>query len=419
MTNMFRNLKQTQLGIPGKGHTQLNSSRISLFILWFVVFFSLWCFSISCNSRQEDKSVAPDLSGCEQGESIIPMQYAQRISAWRGDGYVRVLVSAMDSQSVSLGYLLVDRHAAIPPECFADYTRIEVPVQKVICVSTTHAALFTALKRQDAIAGLSWAESIYDPILRDRLARGELREISREGSLDLETILDLEPGLVMTYLTADPEYGEFYKMKELGIPALAIAEFMENHPLGQAEWLRLAGWLLGMEYQADSVFEQVATRYQKLKSDASAMTYHPTVFTGLDYQGSWTVPKAGSFAATYIRDAGGRYCWEDVSGTGSMPVDFEVVLERASLADYWLNPGAARSLSSLADRDPRLRHFLAWKNGAVYNNDARMSSGGGNDYWESAIVHPDRVLADLIRILESRSLQEPDSLLYYRKLPVK
>ncbi len=38
------------------------------------------------------------------------------------------------------------------------------------------------------------------------------------------------------------------------------------------------------------------------------------------------------------------------------------------------------------------------KKNKVYNNNLRLTPEGGNDYWESAVVHPDIVLRDLIKI---------------------
>ena len=40
-----------------------------------------------------------------------------------------------------------------------------------------------------------------------------------------------------------------------------------------------------------------------------------------------------------------------------------------------------------------------------------MSKNGGNDYWESGVVHPERLLADLIHIMHPDML--PDRELYY------
>jgi iron complex transport system substrate-binding protein len=55
------------------------------------------------------------------------------------------------------------------------------------------------------------------------------------------------------------------------------------------------------------------------------------------------------------------------------------------------------------------------KNGHVFNNDARSSLAGGNDYWESGTVRPDLVLADLIEVFHPDLLTD-HSFVYYRQL---
>ena len=50
------------------------------------------------------------------------------------------------------------------------------------------------------------------------------------------------------------------------------------------------------------------------------------------------------------------------------------------------------------------------------DSNARLNAHKANDYWESGVVEPDVVLADMIKILHRELL--PDHLLkYYRRLP--
>jgi iron complex transport system substrate-binding protein len=376
----------------------------------------------SCRPEHKEASEQTSADACSallEAEEPIRLWHATRLQAWKGPGYVRVWIQAMDSAAATeagYGYLLLDSTASVSADCFLEYARVNVPLRRAVCVSTTHAAMFARLDCRELLVGLSWLDNLYDPGLRERAADGSLREISREGDLNLEVIVDLEPGLVLTYLTADPEYGDFDKMREMGVPAMPVAEFLEPHPLGQAEWIRLGGWLLGRERQADSLYDQVRAAYRQARDQAQAAATRPTVFTGMDYQGNWTVPRGGSFAAVYLQDAGADYVWADVPGAGSYAVDFEAVLDRAGQADYWIHPGAARSRSAMVALDARLRHLEAWQKSRVYNNDARLSPGGGNDYWESAILRPDLVLKDLIAIFHPEIMPQ-HSLVYYRKLP--
>jgi iron complex transport system substrate-binding protein len=52
----------------------------------------------------------------------------------------------------------------------------------------------------------------------------------------------------------------------------------------------------------------------------------------------------------------------------------------------------------------------------VYNNNARIGPGGGNDYWEGGTARPDLVLADLISIFHPKLVPDHERI-WYRKLP--
>ena len=83
-----------------------------------------------------------------------------------------------------------------------------------------------------------------------------------------------------------------------------------------------------------------------------------------------------------------------------------------SESDIWLNVGQCQTLDELADIAP---HFMATDvvlDGCVYNNDKRRTPAGGSDFWESAIVHPDVVLNDLVGIFSGND----DELYYHRRL---
>jgi iron complex transport system substrate-binding protein len=65
--------------------------------------------------------------------------------------------------------------------------------------------------------------------------------------------------------------------------------------------------------------------------------------------------------------------------------------------------------------DERLKNIKALRVGEVYNNNARVTNQGGNDYWESGVIHPHVILKDLIKIFHPGLLPEHD-LVYYQLL---
>lgn len=116
-----------------------------------------------------------------------------------------------------------------------------------------------------------------------------------------------------------------------------------------------------------------------------------------------------------IADAGGNYLWSDVPQTGSLPLSLEQVLARASDADIWLNQPLVFSMKQLLAADPRYSAFKAYQTGSVYNNTKNRNTFGYSDYWESGMIHPERILSDLIKIFHGDSLSK-SSLYYYEQL---
>ena len=119
--------------------------------------------------------------------------------------------------------------------------------------------------------------------------------------------------------------------------------------------------------------------------------------------------------AQAIADAGGDYVFSDDRSFGGVPKDFESVYFRAGSADFWLNPGPFRSLSSLLELDERFNRFKAFGKGGVFNNTLRVNVHGGNDIWERGTLHPEEVLADLIAIMHPKLLPKHE-FVYYERL---
>ena len=72
-------------------------------------------------------------------------------------------------------------------------------------------------------------------------------------------------------------------------------------------------------------------------------------------------------------------------------------------------------MAELNAMNPRFGSIPPVRNGNVYNNNARTTPEGGSDFWESGVLRPDRVLADLGHIFYPE-LSETDELYYYRQL---
>lgn len=106
-----------------------------------------------------------------------------------------------------------------------------------------------------------------------------------------------------------------------------MIEWMETNPLGRAEWIKVLGYLFDKEKEADSIFQMVEKNYLAIKNQTKRQKVRPQILHGEEYNGVWYVAGGQSYIAQIYKDAGADYLWKDNDKTGSLPIDFEMVLK--------------------------------------------------------------------------------------------
>lgn len=311
-------------------------------------------------------------------------------------------------------YILVQCGTPAPQE-FKPTQIINIPVNSVIALSNTHLPHLVSLNVVDKLVGVNDINRANTSQVQEKIKAGKIESVGNGSSLNIEKIIELNPDLVTTYGTGNPQTDSYPKLAEAGLKVAINAEYRENSPMGRSEWLKFTGLFFNREEQAEKVFSQINQNYQKMVTKAQAIKKRPQVFTGFNFKGTWYAPGCKSYVAQYLTDAGADLiCIEN--SEGSTPIAFENMFARAANADYWFNGSQEwKSLADIIADDKRYGEFKAFKIGNVYNNNLRLNPGGGNDYWESGIINPDVVLADLIKILHPQVLPN-HQLFYYRKL---
>jgi iron complex transport system substrate-binding protein len=308
-------------------------------------------------------------------------------------------------------YLLVNRNDSVPPHD-SETRVIRVPIQKIVCTSTTHIPLLDYLEETNSLAGFPTLDYISSESMRKRIDAGDVTELGVDKGIDLERIAVLRPDLVMGY-TMTSDYGQFKKIEDLGIPVVLNGDYLEKHPLGRAEWIKFMALFFQKEDLADSVFSAIEKNYLEAKSFKATAASRPTVMSGIVYGDAWYLPGGKNYAATLLGDAGCQYLWEDDDSHGYLQLSFEKVYEKAHDADLWIGTGNFADLASLRNADERYAQFKPFKSGNVYTNDARHGAKGGSEFLELGYVRPDLILKDLVKIAHPDAL--PDYELYFHK----
>jgi iron complex transport system substrate-binding protein len=361
---------------------------------------------VACKDRQS-RSIS-------SSTSLTP-KYAKGFWVEDKGDYRDVFVQqSADSAGPVIQYRLIEKTSSNSNQSMAGITTIEVPISTIVCTSTTHIPLLDYLGESEKLIGFPSTQYISSSITRKRIDEGFVKELGKDNSLNIELLAQLRPSLVMAY-TLGNDLGHLKKIQELGIPVVINAEYLEQHPLGRAEWIKFMALFLGKETMADSVFSAIEREYLKVKSEVENLANKPTILTGIPYGGTWYLPGGQNYAARFFADAGCQYLWRDDPSSGFLQLSLETVYEKASRADYWIGVGSFETYSDLKAADERFSKFRAWQSHHVYNYNGRIGATGGNEYLELGYLRADLILKDLIQITHPTQYPNPN-LFFYRAL---
>jgi len=339
----------------------------------------------------------------------------------RGGATIARVLHPWRGASRSCTDVFIPRGAARPSDAERDAVIVETPVRKAAAFSASYVAAIEALGEIDSLAGVDNASYVYSEKARARLAAGLARETSRNWMPDVELLASIAPDVVFSYATGN-EWDSHQALSRAGLTVAVCAEWMEDSPLGRAEWLKFFALFYGKSKEADAAFDAIERAYESARASAAVAMKgrkKPVVLVNAPFQGAWNVPGGRSYLAALVRDAGGDYLWADDPGSGALSLSMEAAYERALGATVWINPGTAASLSELQATDRRFAGIPALARGAVFSNTRKTLPSGANDYFEGAAFSPHILLSDLAAVFAaagSDPVKEPASLEYYRLL---
>jgi iron complex transport system substrate-binding protein len=374
---------------------------------FFKIFYSfiICVVALSCDNTTNPTK----LSGI-----IQKPQYAQGFFVESYQDYQILHISKpYTDKTDTLRYILCKDKKRIPSR-YRNLPHIVTPIQKIITTSTTHLALLEALDGLELLTASSSLDYAYSPKIQKMLQSGKVVKLS-DQNIDIEKIIALKPDVLMVSGMESSQMAAYQKIQQAGIPILVNSEWLEQHPLGKAEWIQVMGLLLGKHAKSKDFFEDITQKYNHLKQLVQKVSPKKMVAIGVPNKDTWYVPAGESFGSVFLKDAGVAYAFSDTKGIGSLQLSKEIVFEKFIQADVWLNAEVPTHTQQSIFCD--FRQFKAVKNKQVYDRQKRLSKNGGNDYWESGVLHPEKVLSDLIQILYPELLPN-DSLYYHRRIPI-
>ena len=358
-----------------------------------ILFLYLILFLVNCTPR-EKRPASKTLSG-----KTIPVNYAKGFTITNYGNYrkITVLNPWEKSSGIRFEYYLIDRSKNIPSGLEKKQI-IRTPVKRVICLSTSHIGFLSSLKETASLKAVSGAGFVSDPDVQKGVLSKEIGDVGYDQGINYELILSLKPDLIMAYGVGGEVTGFINKLRDLGLNVILNGEYLEDSPLAKAEWIKFVGEFYNKDKDANDYFTDVEKNYNRIRQTIAGIKTRPVVLTGLSYKDSWWMAGGHSNLAALIHDAGGEFLWADNTSRDAFVVSLEEVVIRSAKADIWINCSTINTIDELISTDSRFASFPQVQKKAIFNNNLKISPGGGNDYWEQGVVRPDLILSDLVKI---------------------
>lgn len=363
--------------------------------LFFILTFSI--LFIRCQSNKESTINKVDTS-------II--KYAKGFEIIDNDGYKTLIIKAAYQNSTeTFEYTIVNKNSELELENLKG-VKIETPINKIVVTSTTHIPMVELLNEEKTIIGFPFSRYVSSEKTRALIDNGSITEIGNQNDLNTEILLDLFPELVVGYAVSSTSK-TYNTIEKSGIPVIYNGDWLEETPLGKAEWIKFFGLLYNKEKEADSIFKSIEKNYLEAKALALKSTSKPTVLSGaVMSKDIWNLPAGESFVATFLKDANTNYLWKDTSGKGSLSLSFESVFDKAQNAELWLAPGYFNSKEQMLQSNSLYEKFNAFENDNIYSPTLKKGKTGGVIYYELATTRPDLVLKDIVKIAHPELLKD-------------
>ena len=380
----------------------MKTEEFATVILKASMFVAIFCACSGRNVRQQTMDAV-----CEDSTVAVHVDYATEFTV-RDSADVRLVCIGGDDR-----FALVKSGDVQVPE---GYTKVQVPIQRTICMTALQLSNFTILDAHDVVKGITGTKNLFNDDINQRAKDGRIVKIGMEGEFDTELILAANPDVIFI---SPSKRGGYDAIRETGITLVPHLGYQELDPLGQAEWVKLVGMFIGKEREANEVFAGIEHRYNELKEKVERLkgeeVQYPTVFSGEMHYGTWHAVGGKNYLAQIFKDAGATYVIDDEETSGEN-LEFEKMYALAANADYWriLNsfPGEF-SYEALKASEPRNELFKAFKEKKVIYCNMKQTP-----YYEISPVMPDVLLKDLVAVFHPELVEDDYQPTFYRLLRI-
>ena len=367
----------------------------------------------ACGSGQQTDPASGPATG---GESI-PVNHARYLTLERHPGFVLARLRAPvadqsggQAQEQSALVVLAPREGPEPVLTgeLRSATIVRTPVRRVAVNASPDEVFLTQLGMRDTLVAVGGRVS-YDDTVRQAVIEGRIGQIGYNWHAppNLDVVVAARPDVFLMRLSDLSHTPALDRARSLGISV--VPTFAEDEPtyLGRAEWIRLHGLLTGREAAADRLFASIVAEIDRLKSLAATRPAVPVLWTYPNGGDRWVTTVRGSENA-YLVDAGGRNLLardEDPMKYSSETLSTEAILPVAPQARVWI----LGDIHAVPPRSTTVEAASpAFAEGRLFANTGQTNSrADAYDWYQTAVVRPDWVLADFVKALHPDLVAQP------------
>ena len=277
---------------------------------------------------------------------------------------------------------------------------------KLVCFSTTHIAFCDKIERINNICGIP-DTNYYNKVDIFRKLKQEVEIITLANSPKTEKIISLMPDFITT---SEYQKSNFLSLENAGIKCIPILEYLETHPLGRAEWLKLFAFLFDELELANEICTGIFKRYNDIAAEQRNITTKPSIFDCMEYHAYWYAAGGRSYIAAFYKDAGFDYIFADDTHAGSFPISSEIAIAKGAATEFWrivFPTNTELVIDDVINQNYLYKSFSAVKSGKVI-----ACNPSTTQYYIEDILEPEVVLQDLINC----RLGDDAGGMYYRLL---
>ena len=322
---------------------------------------------------------------------------------------------------------LTHSHSDSPTVSYA-VSLSKINPERIALLSTTHSYFINALNGMNNVCGVTYADRIQLTNLQEQIQNGRTQNLTKNGDVNQEDLLMLNP----TVLFSVPFEPNDYRSKLPDCSIIPTSEYLEEHPLGKAEWLYVFGYVLREDVLARELFLEIEKEYigasqgyaegasqgpagrstegpagRSAEGPTGRSTEGPTerpigdptqalkVFFATNNGSDWTVANNQSYWAILLKDAGAEYVGA-TEGKGNLNFDKERMLFALNEADaygelvYFPNTSNI-SLSQL--------HPEFTQSGPFQHKKLFLCNAADNGFFDKALLEPHILLQELKKVL--------------------